>query len=243
MTEIGQVEAIFRYAVKSMAGERLESASVGWHGIDGDRRLALRRNAARHGFPWLNASKLPELILFTPVRRGDAQNDLPTHVRTPEGKEMEVFGEELSGEIERRHGEPVQMTHIRSGIFDDATMSVITTDTVQKIGKASGINPDVRRFRPNIVVRLVDQNAFQENEWVGSILCFGDPAEGPRVSVSMRDTRCSMINLDPDSAQSSPEVLKSVVRMNANDAGIYGTVIKIGRVAVGQTIRLLRVSE
>ena len=42
-TEIGQIEAIFRYPVKSMAGERLDVADMGWHGIDGDRRLALRR--------------------------------------------------------------------------------------------------------------------------------------------------------------------------------------------------------
>jgi uncharacterized protein YcbX len=41
--EIGHVEAIFRYPVKSMAGEPLEAAELGWHGLEGDRRLALRR--------------------------------------------------------------------------------------------------------------------------------------------------------------------------------------------------------
>ena len=56
---VGQVEAIFRYPVKSMAGERLEAATLGWHGVDGDRRLALRRIDDRSGFPWLTASKLP----------------------------------------------------------------------------------------------------------------------------------------------------------------------------------------
>ena len=64
--EIGQVEAIFRYPVKSMAGERVGVANLGWHGIDGDRRLALRRTQERNGFPWLTASKLPDLLLFTP---------------------------------------------------------------------------------------------------------------------------------------------------------------------------------
>ncbi len=46
--EIGHVEAIFRYPVKSMAGERMEVANLGWHGIDGDRRLALRRTQERN---------------------------------------------------------------------------------------------------------------------------------------------------------------------------------------------------
>src|SRR5271155_5569273 len=101
--EIGQVEAIFRYPVKSMRGERFEAASLGWHGLDGDRRLAFRRVDDRGGFPWLTASKLPELLLFTPHRHEDgAQAELPTHVRTPDGEEMAVFGEDLAAEVERR---------------------------------------------------------------------------------------------------------------------------------------------
>src|ERR1700757_3783278 len=84
--EIGQVEAIFRYPVKSMAGERLEAANLGWYGIDGDRRLALRRIDNRSGMPWLTAGKLPELVLFVPqCREGGAQGELPTHVRMPDG--------------------------------------------------------------------------------------------------------------------------------------------------------------
>ena len=69
--EIGHVEAIFRYPVKSMGGERLEAAKLGWHGLEGDRRLAFRRMDDRSGFPWLTASKLPDLLLFAPHRRED----------------------------------------------------------------------------------------------------------------------------------------------------------------------------
>jgi hypothetical protein len=47
---IGHVEAVFRYPVKSMRGEPLESANLGWHGLDLDRRLAFRRHS---DFPWL----------------------------------------------------------------------------------------------------------------------------------------------------------------------------------------------
>src|SRR5437762_1061018 len=107
--EIGQVEALFRYPVKSMGGERLEGARLGWHGLDGDRRLAFRRMDDRSGFPWLTASKLPDLLLFAPDRRDDgAQGDLPTHIRAPDGHAMPVFGEDLAAEVGRRHGTPVQ---------------------------------------------------------------------------------------------------------------------------------------
>ena len=242
--EIGQVEAIFRYPVKSMAGERVEVANMGWHGIDGDRRLALRRTQERSGFPWLTASKLSDLLLFTPLRHEDGvQGDLPTHVRTPEGKELAVFGEELAAEIERRHGAPVQMMHLRDGIFDEASVSVISADTVREIGRLAGRGLDVRRFRPNIVVRPLRPNPFQEDKWLGGVLLFGEPGEGPRLSVTMRDARCSMVNLDPDSGRSVPEVLSSIVRTNQNNAGIYGTVIRTGRLATGQTIHLQELAE
>src|SRR5438128_1754292 len=124
MIEIGQVEAIFRYPVKSMAGEQLQAADVGWHGLDGDRRLALRRLKDRGGFPWLTAGKLPDLLLFTPVRRqnGDAGDELPTHVRTPDGREIGIFDEELAAEVQRRHRAPVQMMNMKHGIFDEGSV-------------------------------------------------------------------------------------------------------------------------
>ncbi len=244
LIEIGQVEAIFRYPVKSMAGERLEAANLGWHGLDGDRRLALRRMDEGSGFPWLTASKLPDLVLFAPHRReGGADGDLPTHIRTPDGEEMNVFGEELAREVARRHGAPVQMIHLKHGIFDEATISVIASDTVREIGRLAGRSPDVRRFRPNIVVRSLRSAPFQEDEWLGGVLSFGEGDDAPAVSVTMRDERCSMVNLDPDSASPSPEVLKAVVRANQNHAGIYGAVIRVGRLAVGQTIFLHAATE
>ena len=87
--EIGQVEAIYRYPVKSMRGEPRDTATLGWHGLDGDRRLAFRRLDERGGFPWLTASELPELVLFTPRRREAANGEAPpSHVLTPEGEEM-----------------------------------------------------------------------------------------------------------------------------------------------------------
>jgi uncharacterized protein YcbX len=237
LIEIGHVEALFRYPVKSMAGERLEVANLGWCGLEGDRRLALRRIEDRSGMPWLTASKLPELLLFTPYCSKDcADKDLSTHIRTPDGEEMPVFGVDLAKEIERRYGAPVQMMQLRHGIFDEASISAIASDTVREIGRLAGVVPDVRRFRPNVLVRLLRPTPFQEDEWLGGVLSFGEGDNAPAITVTMRDERCSMVNLDPDSARPAPEVMKTVVRANQNNAGIYGTVTQIGRVAVGQTI-------
>ena len=237
--KIGQIEAIFRYPVKSMRGESLDNPLLGWHGLDGDRRLAFRRLDKRDGFPWLTASKLPDLILFTPERSKDGNGEaLPTYVRTPEGKELPLFGEALAAEVGRRCGAHVEMMQLKHGIFDDASVSVITSDTVREVCRLAGTGADVRRFRPNIVVRSTRAVPFEEDEWLGGVLTFGDGDDAPAVAVTVRDVRCAMVNIDPDDGSLSPDVLKAAVRANENNVGIYGTVTRIGHLAVGQTVVL-----
>ena len=234
--EVGRVEAIFRYPVKSMGGERLEVAALGWHGLDGDRRLAFRRADDRSGFPWLTASKLPELMLYAPQRQGPAAGgNLPTHVRTPEGQELAVFSLELATEVGRRHGSPVEMMYLNRGIFDEASISVIASATVGEVGKLAVQPPDVRRFRPNILIASSRSVPFEEDEWVGGVLFFGESSEAA-IAIVNRDERCAMVNFDPDSARPAPEVLKAIVRVRDNKAGVYGTVTRRGRLAVGQPV-------
>jgi uncharacterized protein YcbX len=241
--KVGEVEAIFRYPVKSMSGELLEVGHLGWHGLDGDRRLAFRRVEDRSGFPWLTASKLPELIRFAPQRRGPAVAEaLPTHVRTPEGEELAVFGQELAMEVGRRHGSAVEMVHLNRGIFDEASISVMTSATVGEIGRLAALRPDVRRFRPNILIASSRSIPFEEDEWVGGVLSFGDANEAAAIYITNRDERCSMVNFDPDSAQTSAEVLKAIVRARDNKAGVYGAVARPGRLIPGQPI-FLEVAE
>jgi hypothetical protein len=79
---------------------------------------------------------------------------------------------------------------------------------------------------------------FEEDEWVGGVLTFRDGEDAPAVAVTMRDVRCAMVNIDPDDGSLSPEVLKAALRANENNVGIYGTVTRIGQLAVGQTVVL-----
>jgi MOSC domain-containing protein len=241
--QIGHIDALFRYPVKSMAGESLETATLGWHGIEGDRRLALRRMGDHTGMPWLTATRLPELLLYTPLHHDGDAKKIPTHARTPDGRELPIFGEELAADVERRYGNPVQMLHFRNGIFDDGVVSVIATETIEEIGRLAGLTLDVRRFRPNVLVRLTHPAAFQEDNWLGGLLSFGEGDEAPAVSITTRDERCAMVNFDPDTARPAPEVMKAIVRVNQNNAGVYATVTRTGRLSVGQTIFLHRASD
>lgn len=234
---IGHIEAIYRHPVKSMAGERIQTANLGWHGLEGDRRLALRRTEDRGNFPWLTAGKLHDLVRYAPVRRERGNPDeTPSHIRTPDGQELPIFGDELAAEVTRRFGSPVQMAQLKHGIFDDASISVISAETVSEIGRLAECDTDARRFRMNLVVRLSDPAPFQEDNWVGGTITFGRGAAAPAVAITLRDLRCAMLNLDPDSAVPVPRVMKAVARANQSNAGVYGTVTRTGRLETGQPI-------
>lgn len=239
--KIGEIEALFRYPVKSMGGERVVEADLGWHGVDGDRRLALRRTGEHGGFPWLTASRLPELLLFTPQRGGpDLYGNFPTHVRTPDGHDLDMLGPELATEIGRRHGAPVEMVHLNRGIFDEASISVMTSTTVDEIGRLSGQPADVRRFRPNILIASSRAVPFEEDDWVGGRLVFGDTGDAPAIVITNYDERCVMVNFEPESARATPEVLKSIVQARDNKAGVYATVARRGQLTIGQPVFLER---
>ena len=125
------------------------------------------------------------------------------------------------------------MTH-KHGIFDEGSVSVISLATIAGIGREAGVDLDRRRFRANIVLKTRDREPFLEDGWVGGTLVFGNSEPRPAVSVTVRDVRCMMINLDPDTGTQDARVLKTVVGLNKNNAGVYGTVVQTGTIRVGQ---------
>src|SRR5262245_61141401 len=239
MVQLGHVCEIVRYPVKSMAGTATESAFLGWHGLEGDRRFAFRCVGDDGGFPWLTASRLPELLLYHPVGLDESTGEpLPTHVRTPAGSLVELRSEELKAEIAERLGRSVELMKLKHGIFDEAAVSVISLATIAGIGREAGLDLDRRRFRANLLVETERCEPFREDEWVGRMLVFGDREPRPAVHVTMCDARCMMINLDPETAERDARVMKTVVRLNKNNAGMYATVVRRGTIRVGDRVRL-----
>ena len=71
-------------------------------------------------------------------------------------------------------------------------------------------------------------------------MVFGESEPRPAVCVTARDVRCVMINTDPDTGRQDGRVLKAAVRLNGNNAGVYGTVVESGTIRVGQVVGLVR---
>jgi hypothetical protein len=241
MTPVGRVDEIVRYPVKSMAGVPAASAVLGWHGLEGDRRFAFRRAGEGGGFPWLSATRLPELLLYRPDGFEESEGEpVPTHVRTPSGSRVALRSPDLTAEIGARCGGVVELMRLRHGVFDEATVSVIALATIEGIAREAGRELDRRRFRANVVVDTEGGEPFVEDAWIGGTLVFGDGDSPPAVGVTMRDPRCGMINLDPETAEKDARVMKAVVRIHGNDAGVYGTVVGRGTIRVGARVRLAR---
>jgi len=161
-------------------------------------------------------------------------------VRTPDGRHVELRGAELQAEIAERFGSAVELMELKHGIFDDAAVSVISLATIAGIGREAGTDIDRRRMRANIVLETPDAAPFLEDGWVGGTLVFGEGESTPAVSITARDVRCVMVNIDPDTGEKDARVMKAVVRLNSNNAGVYGTVVRTGSIHVGQPVSLVR---
>jgi len=115
---------------------------------------------------------------------------------------------------------------------------LISSVTIFKIERESERSLDIRRFRPNLFIETNSGNPFEEDDWVGRTFFFGEESDGPAVSLTLRDKRCVMVNFDPDTAESDSNVMKTVIKLNENYAGVYGTVTKIGNIIKGQKVYL-----
>ncbi|MCE7901744.1 MAG: MOSC domain-containing protein [Gammaproteobacteria bacterium PRO9] len=190
---VGRVAGLWRYPVKSMAGEALAEVDV------------------------------PS---FANPARPDKSAVI---VQTPSGTIFDSADSMLAAELQS--GGTRIIKHDR-GIFDTFPLSLISTRTIDRLSEVAGVELAVARFRPNILVEAMGEAQFPEDGWLGCILQIG----GLRMRVDERDGRCSVITIDPLTAESSPSILRSVTGDRQGCAGVYGTTVKPGRVAVNDAV-------
>lgn len=231
---VGRVAALWRYPVKSMAGEPVDAIEVSWHGFAGDRRWGFVQDAlAGSGFPWLTIRERPKMgfhrAAFLEPERPDSSAVVVT---TPSGRVLDILDPALAAAL----GGGARVIKQNRGLFDTMPLSLIGTRTIERIGELAQTGVDARRFRPNLVIEAVDDAPFVEDSWVGAVLHIGRL----RLRVDQRDKRCIMINVDPDSGRRNPEILRVVARERDARLGVYGTTVQPGRVAIGDAVLIER---
>jgi uncharacterized protein YcbX len=231
---VGQVVGLWRYPVKSMSAEPLTTIDVSWHGFAGDRRWAfIRDGVPQSGFPWLTLRERADLSHYRPCFVDPAQPDKSaTVVRTPAGITFDVTDPALAAELYPPGARVIKQNR---GVFDTFPLSLITTQTIARLGEMVGAPLDVQRFRPNLLVEASSTAPFQEDDWVGCTLRIG----GMAMRVDKRDGRCVVITIDPATTERNPAVLRTVARNREGCLGIYGSTVAPGRVALGDEVRVL----
>lgn len=262
MKTVGTVESLWRYPVKSMGGEELAESFLGFAGVYGDRCYAFKSSAARKGFPYLNANVQQQMLLYRPrfrhperaskppnlaeamsiapgVNPANAEaGELTLDVLTPSGEVVAVDDPALIAMLREGLRGEHQLTLVRSdrALTDCRPLSLISLQTVRRIGEELGGPVDKRRFRSNVYIDLASGHGFAEDELVGRRLRLGPKAE---VSVLERDPRCKMISLDPDTGEHDPEVLRRVAQEHGAFAGVYCAVLVEGVVSAGDSVELV----
>jgi uncharacterized protein YcbX len=231
---IGRVAALFRYPVKSMGSEPLESVDVDWYGFAGDRRWAfIRSDLVRSGFPWLTIRENPKMWNYMPrFVEPDRPDDSVTMVCTPSGRELDVVDPALAEEL----GHNSRVIKQGRGVFDAFPLSLLTAQSVAGLSASVGQDLDMRRFRPNVYVESSDGGDAPENSWIGETLQIGDI----KMRIDKRDKRCVLINVDPETTEKDPAILRAVAQERDARFGVYGTPVQPGKVRVGDTVSIVR---
>ena len=205
------VAEIWRYPVKSMAGERLSAASVGELGIAGDRVVHVEDARGRV----VTARTHPRLL----GHRGTTGPDGPL----VDGRRWD--SPEVRADVAAIVGPGARLVRDESEDRFDVLPLLVATD-----GAIRAFGYDGRRLRPNLVIGGVE--GLAERTWEGGRLRIGE------VVIGIEDLRgrCVMTTFDPDSLVQDPEVLRSIVRrfdgrLALNCYVVHGGVIRAGDAA------------
>jgi uncharacterized protein YcbX len=262
MTAIGKVDSLWRYPVKSMRGEELEDAFLGFSGVYGDRLFAFTSSEAPKGFPFLTGREQQEMLRYRPrfrnpneaarpVNLAEAEKlapgvtplygqpaELMVDVEAPSGEVLAIDDPRLVGLLVDGMRNSPTLTLVQSdrAITDCRPVSMFSLQTVRQLSEELGSAIDQRRFRANVYLDLVTGDGFGEQEFVGRSLRVGSKAV---VSVLERDPRCKMITLDPDTGQANPQILKLVAKAHDAMAGVYGAILVEGIVRKGDVVEVI----
>ena len=252
-TGLMRITELRRYAVKSMQGESCDELRIAANGIDGDRGFGVLDVESGT----IISAKREGRLLGASARLSDDG----VRVRLPGGREM-PHGAALDHELASWLGREVHLVQARRhgvGIFkcpqdfereesrtmrwqgtghsfvDESDLHLLTTADLGLLQRhRPDLQWDVRRFRPNIV--LAGGEDETSDKWIGQQLRLGEVT----VHVTGTCTRCVMTTREqPDGLERQLDILRHVIQRCGNSVGVRATVIKAGRVFLGDDAQVI----
>jgi uncharacterized protein YcbX len=237
----GRVLQVWRWPVKSMAGERLRSTRVDARGAGGDRTHAVLHE---HRGEWkpLTAREAPRLLAwraaypFAPDAGLHPEDPPYALVTVPGGEHVYSWTDpRLPGALTDDLGRPVRLRRDVAGI-QDLERSVLITVEATRAALAAELETelDLRRFRPNLHLEL-DAPAWSEHEWDGATVRF---AGGVVLRLLHPCVRCAIPTRDPDTQQKWPDLLRHLDARHDTMFGINARVMQAGRIAAQEQVEI-----
>ena len=238
---IGTVSRLWRWPVKSMAGEELRALSLGPRGVGGDRSHAVLHE---HKGAWrpLTAREAPRLLAWRAAYPFNLDAGLdpasPPHavVTEPDGVKSWRWGDpRLRAALERDLGRAVRLERDVTGIPDvPGTVLLTVAGSLAALSAELGTEVDARRFRTNLHLEL-DAEPWAELAWAGAEL---ELAGGVRLRIDHACERCAIPTRDPDTREKWPQLLRHLAAEHGQDFGLLARVVVPGRVHAGEQVRI-----
>jgi uncharacterized protein YcbX len=249
---VARVVGLWRYPVKSMAGEPLTAVEVGETGLPGDRGLAVRDPADGR---ILSAKREPRLLSASARVDGDA-----VVIGLPDGRDLVAGEARTDAALSAWLGRRVELVAPEPGVVSTFTMDLDPEDptrvsdlttppgsfsdsrsglhllTTASLAAAARLDPgatwDVRRFRPNVVLESA-ATGFAEDQ-VGA-----DPSVLGEATVWIRKAteRCVLATRQQPGLPRDSAVLRALHRGHEGALGVYANPVRSGRVAVGDRLQ------
>jgi uncharacterized protein YcbX len=208
------VQQLWRYPVKSMAGEALERAELRADGLAGDRLVVV------HGPKGLVTARTRPQLLALHASTSPSGETLVEH--------LPVASEAIAAMVRLAAGPQAQLAELDStDRFDVLPLLVATDGAIRAFGR------DGRRLRPNIVIGGVD--GLAERDWEGRRLRIGDAI----VWLESLRARCIMTTFHPDTLVQDVEVLRDINRRFDGRLALNAAVERPGAIALGDAVELL----
>ena len=231
----GTVQQLWRWPVKSMAGEPLRATRMDGRGVGGDRTHAVE---AEHKGAWqpLTAREAPRLLAWRAAypfaqNAGLKPDDPPlATVTAPNGRAYGWGDPRLRRALEAELERPVRLRRDTAGIQDLERSVLVTVDaSLRALEGELGTEIDLRRFRPNLHLEL-DAPAWAEEGWEGGTLRL---ASGVVLRLLHPCERCAIPTRDPDTQEKWADLLRHLDAHHQRRFGLNARVLRSGRVAAG----------
>ena len=254
--QIGRVQMLWRYPVKSLRGESLDEVALTERGVLGDRVMALRE-LDRGG---IMSARFWAAMLDLSARFDSSASSIEAaiHVDFPDGESLRADEPSLPSRLSQLFNRTIRLEKVRHermteaelaavirgdalppsrDFFDEDILHLVATGTLSHLRTLQpAADFDPCRFRANIYIDTGNEtDGFIEDRWLGGTLAIGDAV---RIGGLTPSIRCAITTHPQPGLPHDPSILRTAWEHHQAYVGVFASVIDPGLIRVGDPVIL-----